>query len=453
MRLPEFTRSTTFRFALAIAGAFALSIFVLFGFIYLQTASYLTAHIDHAITETADTIAAEPPDRWVDSVMERVRDDPRRIKPAGLFSSHGQGLAGNIESIPPELTPGGEPRSTLLTRVDAQGRERQSVRAIARQLPNGDILVIGRNADEVGDLAEVVIRALALGVGPALLLAISTGVLLSLRAQHRIDAVSSAAIRIVGGNLRERLPVRGVDDPFEKLTKIVNRMLDEIEGLIHQIAGTGDDIAHDLRTPLTRVRATLERGRNNARTLDELQLVVDRAMAGIDQSLAIVTALLRIAEIEHGRRLSAFGQVHLADILHEVAELYDPVAENRKIDLDVEASGDGGLVRGDRDLLFEAIANLVDNAIKFTPDGGRVDLKLLVRPDEIVIRVADTGPGIEDSERDLVTRRFYRSDKSRQTKGAGLGLSLVAAIVKLHGFRFTIGDSPGCIAEITCPLA
>jgi signal transduction histidine kinase len=453
VRLPEFTRSTTFRFALAIAGAFALSIFVLFGFIYLQTASYLTSHIDHAIAEAADTIAAEPPDRWVDSVMERVRDDPRRIKPAGLFSSDGQRLAGNIESIPPELPPGGGARSAVLTRVDAQGREQQSVRAVARRLPNGDILVIGRNADEVGDLAEVVIRALALGVGPALLLAISTGVLLSLRAQHRIDAVSSAVIRIVGGNLRERLPVRGVDDPFEKLTKIVNRMLDEIEGLIHQIAGTGDDIAHDLRTPLTRVRATLERGRNNARTLDELQLAVDRAMAGIDQSLAIITALLRIAEIEHGRRLSAFGQVHLADILHEVAELYDPVAENRKIDLDVEASDDGGLVRGDRDLLFEAIANLIDNAIKFTPEGGRVDLRLLVRPGEIVIRVADTGPGIEDSERALVTRRFYRSDKSRQTKGMGLGLSLVAAIVKLHGFRFTIGGSPGCIAEIACPHA
>ena len=450
MRLPELVRSTTFRWALAIAGALALCMFLLFGFIYLQTARALTAHVDAAITEFADGVAAESPGEWRDSITERVTQDPRRIKPAGLFSADGRRIAGNIERMPRDLTPGADPRSTLVDRVDAQGREQQTVRAIARRLPNGELLVVGRNIDELDDLADALGRALSLGVVPALALALCAGVVLSRRAQQRIEAVGRATTRIIGGDLRERLPTRGVDDPFEKLATIVNTMLDEIEGLIHQIAGTGDDIAHDLRTPLTRVRATLERGRNNTRTLDALQETVDRAIGGLDQSLAIITALLRIAEIEHGRRLAAFGEVPLADIMHEVAELYDPIAESRQIQLEVDAPG-GAIVRGDRDLLFEAIANLVDNAIKFTPNGGHVDLVLVRHADAVVVRVADSGPGIDTAERDLVTRRFYRSDRSRQTKGVGLGLSLVAAVAKLHGVRFTIGGCPGCVAELAWP--
>jgi signal transduction histidine kinase len=200
------------------------------------------------------------------------------------------------------------------------------------------------------------------------------------------------------------------------------------------------------------VRATLERGRENAATLEELRTIADRAISGLDKSLAIVTALLRIAEIEHGRRLAGFGEVELADVIHEVAELYDPVAEDRHVHLDVEAI-DTVSVRGDHDLLFEAVANLVDNAIKFTPADGRVELRLLRQADSIVIRISDTGPGISEAEREVVTRRFYRSDKSRLTPGVGLGLSLVAAITKLHGFRLTIAAGPGCVIEIIAPQA
>ena len=192
------------------------------------------------------------------------------------------------------------------------------------------------------------------------------GILLSQRANRRVDEVNRRVRRIVAGALHERLPVRGVDDPFDKLAGIVNGMLDEIERLIHEIAGVGDDIAHDLRTPLSRARAILERGRGNARTPEEFRAVADRAIAGLDQSMAIITALLRIAETEHGRRLAGFGNVDLADLLHEVGELYAPIAEDGQISLDVKAS-EGALVRGDRDLLFEAISNLVDNAVKFTP--------------------------------------------------------------------------------------
>jgi signal transduction histidine kinase len=256
----------------------------------------------------------------------------------------------------------------------------------------------------------------------------------------------------VAGDLRERLPTRGGNDPFDQFALSVNGMLDEIETLIQEIAGIGDNIAHDLRTPLTRVRVRLERGREHASTLEELRTVADQAIAGLDQTLTIITALLRIGEIEHSHRLEGFSEVRLGPLLREVGDLYEPIAEDKRVAFRVEAA-DEATVHGDRDLLFEAVVNLVDNAVKFTPEGGRVDLALLRRDRETVIRVSDTGPGIPETEREAVIKRFYRSDKSRSTEGLGLGLSLVAAIVNLHGFRLTIGGNPGCTVEIVCPRA
>jgi PAS domain S-box-containing protein len=224
----------------------------------------------------------------------------------------------------------------------------------------------------------------------------------------------------------------------------------QLEEALQEAKVVGDNIAHDLRTPLTRVRIRLERGREHAATLEEFHAVADQAIAGLDQSLTTITALLRITEIEHSRRREGFSEVHLAPLLREAGDLYDPIAENKGVTLRVEAP-DGAAVRGDRDLLFEAVANLVDNALKFTPEGGSVELALLHQQGETVIRVSDTGPGISEAEREAVTQRFYRSDKSRNTKGLGLGLSMVAAIVKLHSFRFRISAGPGCTAEIACP--
>jgi signal transduction histidine kinase len=199
------------------------------------------------------------------------------------------------------------------------------------------------------------------------------------------------------------------------------------------------------------VRLGLERGRANAKTLEELQAVTDRAIGGTDQALAIITTLLRIAEIEYGGRLGGLDNVALADLVREVGDLYEPIAEDKDITLHV-ASGDDATVRGDRDLLLEAVANLVDNALKFTPAGGCVKLALVHGENESIVRVTDSGPGIGENEREAIMRRFYRSDKSRNTSGFGLGLSLVSAIVKLHGFRLTIATGPGCVAEIACAL-
>jgi signal transduction histidine kinase len=340
-------------------------------------------------------------------------------------------------------------QSVSVIRIDALGRDEQTVRAVGRRLPNGETLVLARNVDEIRPMAKIVGSALAVGLIPALCFGVATGAFLSLRAQRRVEEVNQRVQRIVAGELHERLPTRGRADPFDRLAAVVNRMLDEIEALVQGVAGVGDDIAHDLRTPLTRVRISLERGRQNAQTLEDLRATIDQAIIGLDQSLAIITALLRIGAIEQSRRLAAFSTVALAGLVSEVGDLYEPIAEDKRVAFRVAAETDI-IVRGDRDLLFEAIANLVDNAVKFTPEGGHVELTLLRLGDEGIVRIRDSGPGIAAGDLDLVARRFYRSDKSRNTPGLGLGLSLVAAIVKLHGFRFTILPGPGCVAEIAC---
>jgi len=447
-----------FRGPLLIAGAFVALSLALFGYLYLQAAASMTARFDPVLTGELDALATDEPARRLTALDDRLRDDPRRVKLEGLFAPDGARVAGNVLALPPDLPRDGQVHDATLTRIDGRGQEIQKVRAVAETLPDGVVAVVARNIDEIADIAAIVRRVLALGVLPTLGLAVIGGVLLSLRTRRRIAEITRTAQRIVAGDLRERLTLRRGDEDFNSLARVVNTMLDEIERLIHEIAGIGDDIAHELRTPLTRTRAILERGRANAQTLEALQDVADRAIGGLDRTLAIVTALLRIAEIEHRHRLAGFGDVELAGIVREVAELYQPMAEDREIALTLDAPADspggapgGATVRGDRDLLFEAVANLVDNALKFTPSGGRIDLALRVRAGDTVVRVADTGPGIPEAERDAVTRRFYRADKSRRTPGVGLGLALVAAIAKLHGFRLSIGGGPGCVVELVCP--
>jgi signal transduction histidine kinase len=424
---------------------------VLFGFVYWQTASYLSHDSDFRLADELRVFAENTPDQRLAEIDDRLRKDPRHVKVAGLFGADGDRLAGNIENLPPGLVPD-QPSDAVVVRLDGGDREMQKVRLAAHPLPDGEVLVIGRNIDEIEEIAEIVGRALGLGLLPAFGMAVAIGMVLSVRALERLSDVNRRIQRIVAGDLRERLPTRGRNDPFDQLAVSVNKMLGEMEALIQEIAGVGDDIAHDLRTPLTRVRVRLERGRERATTLGELRLSVEQAIAGLDQSLTMITALLRIAEIEHSRRLEGFGQVRLAPLLREVGDLYEPIAEDKRVTLQVDGT-DEATVTGDRDLLFEAVANLVDNAVKFTPEGGRVELSLLSRDGEPVIQVSDTGPGISEMEREAVTKRFYRSDKARRADGLGLGLSLVAAIVKLHGFRFSIAPGPGCTAEIACAPA
>jgi signal transduction histidine kinase len=448
LRLPDAVRTTTFRWT---AGAFVVCIVLFSAFVYWKAADYLLAKTDAAVAEASLAIARDPPYRQLKAIDHRLSEDPRRIKLAGLFGADGHRIAGNLAGLPDGLRIDGPVQSAAAIRIDPKGPEEMTVRAIACKLANGNVLVIARNIDDLKVLAEVIARALLMGLPVALGLGLVIGMILSVRAQKHLAEFNTLVHRIVAGDLRQRLPTQGLDYPFDKLAETANRMLGEIETLVQEMAGVGNEIAHDLRTPLTRVRLALERGRANAKTLEELQAVTDRAIGGVDQSLAIITRVLRIAAIEYDSRLSGFHDVALADLVREIGDLYEPIAEDRHITLRI-ASADAATVRGDRDLLLEAVANLVDNAVKFTPAGGQVELALIRGNGESIIRVSDTGPGIEENERDAVTRRFYRSDKSRTTLGFGLGLSLVSAIVKLHGFQLTMTSGPGCVAEIACAL-
>lgn len=447
VHLPEFVRTTTFRWT---TGAFAVCIILFAAFVYCGAANYMLAKTDAALTEDSLAIAGESPDRQLDAIGDRSRQDPRRIKLAGLFGADGHRIAGNLERLPDGLRVDAPVQNATAIRIDPNSSEKMTVRAVARSLPSGNVLVIARNIDGLTQLAEVVARTLLLGLPLALGLALAIGTALSVRAQRHVDEFNTLVRRIVAGDLRQRLPTEGLDHPFDKLAGTANRMLDEIETLVQEMAGVGNEMAHDLRTPLTRVRLALERGRAKAETFEELQAVADRAIGGLDQALTIITTLLRIAEIEYDGRLGGLETVALADLVQEVGDLYEPVAENKQITLRVVAADDA-TVRGDRDLLLEAVAHLVGNAVKFTPPGGHVELALVHGENESIVRVSDSGPGIRENELGAVTRRFYRSEKSRTTVGSGLGLSMVSAIVKLHGFRLAITTGPGCVAEIACP--
>jgi signal transduction histidine kinase len=449
VKLPDFVRTTTFRWT---SIAFAVCILLFSVFVYWEAAAYMVERIDAAIAEESLAIAADTPDRQLIAIEDRLSEDPRRIKLAGLFGADGHRIAGNLASVPPGLTVNATVQNAQVVRVDQRGQERMNVRAIARGLPNGNVLVIARHNGELKDLAEVIARTLLVALPFAIGLSLVIGAMLSVRVQRRVADLTALVRRIISGNLRERIPVAGLDHPFDKLAVIANGMLDDIEVLVTEMAGVGNEIAHDLRTPLTRVRVGLERGRTNAKTLEELQSVADRAIVALDQSLTVITALLRITAIENSRDKANFGKVALADLVREIGDIYDPIAEEKRVTLRV-ASADNATAYCDRDLFFEAVANLVDNAVKFTPAGGRIDISLVRGENENIIRVQDTGRGIAEEERDAVMRRFYRSDKSRNTRGSGLGLNLVSAIVKLHGFRLTLNTGAGCVAEIACPVS
>jgi signal transduction histidine kinase len=283
-----------------------------------------------------------------------------------------------------------------------------------------------------------------------LLLSIVGGIVLSRSALRRIGEVHRTSREIMAGQLNKRLIIRGNDDDFDRLSRIVNEMLDEIERLMQQAKGVGEDIAHDLRTPLTRLRGRLEQALSLPKSSLDAAATLGTSIEDIDQILGTITAILRIAEVEHGQRRAGFREVDLADVVREAADLYEPVAEEKDIHIDV-VTQPAVNVRGDGDLLFEVVANLLDNAIKFTPKSGRVQLSIRVAALGPVIRVADNGPGIPKAEFSQMLRRFYRADRSRHTAGTGLGLSLVASIAQLHRFGLILNDQEaGCCIELEC---
>lgn len=317
------------------------------------------------------------------------------------------------------------------------------------------MLVLARSLHMLSELRFMTRRAVLLSIMPIVAFALVAGIMLSHRALARIKTMHEAIDRIMEGDLHERLPAGRERDDLERLAGSVNRMLDRLEHLLDEIRDVGNDIAHDLRTPLSRVRARLERATSSMHDADYLNGVIGQATLDLDQCFSVITALLRIGEIENGRRRAGFARVDVGQLIADIVDLYEPMAEANGLVLHTSISGGKALtVIGDRDLLIEVLANLLDNALKFTPEGGEIVVSAGMRGGAVWLRVADTGIGIRAEERAAVLGRFYRSDKSRHVPGSGLGLSLVMAILRLHDARLAVDaqdesrENPGCVFEV-----
>jgi signal transduction histidine kinase len=452
VRLSEVADTATFRLAALFSAAFTALVLVMFGFIWWQTASEETRRIDRFLTDKAEMLAAQPTEQALVLIQDRTVGDLHRISFAGLFAPDGAPVAGNLAAIPRGLASDGSVREAR--DIPSTDQEQGPVRLVARRRPDGGLIVLGRSVDELGAIRQALVRALELGLLPAIVLSLAVGALLSLRALSRVTAMRESLERIMRGHIRERLPTRGRRDEFDRLAQSVNLTLDEIERLMDEVRGVGDDIAHDLRTPLARMRVRLERRRGSATTPADMDDAIADAIADIDQAFALIEAILRIGEVETSRRRAAFGAVSLQTVAREVHDLYEPVAEAKRIALTLDTD-EPGAVEGDRDLLMEALGNLVDNAIKFTPAGGRVSISVMAARGGPVVTVADTGPGIPPEHRSRVFARFHRVDQSRHVPGNGLGLSLVLAIARIHGFEVTADSAPsgGCVMQLLCGAA
>ena len=399
---------------------------LVFALITWQAERFENARIDRLIATEAASLAREAPAtiRWH---VDRHFDEALRSLPiTAIFDAAGRRVDGDVARYPAGLPADGHVHRTA---VAIEGGRTLGIRAVAVRLPAGGTLLIGRDMRELASLRSIVLRALALGFVPAFALSLAGGALIGYRALLRVRDMHRAIAHIMAGRLHERLPSGiGVDD-LDLLARSVNRMLDRLELLVSEVRGIGDDIAHDLRTPLARVRATLDRARAHGVDRAAVDDAIDRAIADLDRVFVVITALLRIAAIETDQRIAGFGDVSLGAIARDAFELYEPVAEGKGIALRLdEASGGPTTVRGDADLLMEAVANLLDNAIKFTEPGGRVGVTVT----DDLLSVADDGIGLSDADRGSVLKRFYRADRSRHVPGNGLGLSLVAAIADLH---------------------
>ncbi len=380
----------------------------------------------------------------------RLYNDVHRLTVSGLFEENGDYLAGDLKHIPSLLPADGSARRIDSYELADNSTAAESAIFVARAMPDGRILVIGRNVQELANLQEAVGEALKLGVVPTAILAIAVGAFLSLRMNSRLTRAQSVLSDFQKGKLHRRLELTRARDDFDRLAEAVNVMLDDLEHAINELHHVGNNIAHDLRTPLSRVRGHLERLQHLLTGQQTPLELLDRAVLGLDQTFALTTALLRIAQIETGRARASFSSVDLGAVMRDAVELYEPLAEAKGVALDIDLA-ERNVVEGDRDLLLEAFANLVDNAIKFTPEGGRIRVAIENAAERPTIIVQDNGPGISQEQRAEVFKRFYRGAQSRHISGAGLGLPLVAAIVKLHGFSIDIADAkPGCIFRIKC---
>lgn len=444
MKLAELSRISTVRLLPVYGVLFVLWSVLLIGWVQYDTMRYLSGVVDEILRQRVHYLTHIDRARLPEAMAQTGALDLQDVMLYGLFDLQGEKIAGNIEGIPADVSfdgvvhflPGGVRKEGVRQPVRARG--------LAVKVNTGEVLILARATSVIDQVNSIIYRSLVWGLTLTVIPGIIGGLWLARGPMRRIRALESAAQPIMRGELHQRLPVSGRRDELDMLAGIVNSMLEEIERLMSEVKGVCDSIAHDLRTPLTRLRSQLHRMHREAGTASAHGPMVEQAILDVDSLLDRFRALLRISELEDMHRRAGFTEVNLINTFDHVREIYTPLAEDKHITFTFEIAPDIPLVRGDPHLLLEAVSNIVDNAIKFTPAGGSIHVRLIRDIDEGArIDVIDSGPGIRTSERDAVLQRFYRGTcTSRDVSGSGLGLSIVAAIVKLHGFKLQIVDNP-----------
>jgi signal transduction histidine kinase len=445
--LRDHWRTSTFRLAVLFGILFAFGNVALLGSIYWQISVYLEHHVDSSIMTMSSNFRDGDSAKALEEVNDALAYDLRKTNIIGLFAADGTVIAGNMKSLPRTLPIDGEVHLHSYPEF-MQYTESRSVppkyagvaRIAARRLSNGELLVVGRDFTELLEIKAIVLRTLLVSGAVILVLGWAIGFALSIRPLRRINAIRETSRRIVRGELSLRIPASERHDELDMLAIIVNLMLDEIERLLTEVKGVTDNLAHDLRTPLTRLRLLLQRAQLQTAPDHPLQRMLDQALTETDSLLGRFRALLRISEIENLQRKAGFSKVDLRDVLLQIADLFEPLAEEKAVKLALQYVATDSVL-ADPELLFEGLSNLVDNAIKFTPSGGNVAIKLSQPEGVPRIDVIDSGCGIEIEERDQVLQRYYRGNSWHANDGHGLGLSIVAAIMQLHGFSLKFQDS------------
>jgi signal transduction histidine kinase len=443
LKLAEFLRVSTTRLLPIYGALFALWSVVLVGAVQWDTMNYLSSVVDQLLEQRARYLTSLDRAHLPEAMVATGALDLRDVMYYGLFDAAGNHLSGNMSRKPAGVTLDGVVRHLPEGVAREDGGRAEHVRGLALPLQDGEFLVLARDTRVIDRVGTIIQRSLLWGLSLTLVPGVIGALLLARGPLRRVRAMEAAVQPIMRGNLRQRLPVSSRRDELDLLASIVNTMLDELERLMSEVKGVCDSIAHDLRTPLTRVRAQLHRLQRDPLQGGAQQELVEQAIVDVDGLLDRFRALLRISELEDLHRRAGFTEVDLRDTLASVREIYAPLAEDRHILFTVHTDEQMPRIHGDPHLLLEAVSNIVDNAIKFTPASGRIMLSIQRTTSGVRLDVSDTGPGIPPDQRSAVLLRFYRHPGSEAVAGSGLGLSIDAAIVKLHGFRLEIAAGEG----------
>lgn len=454
MRPGKLLTSASVRFTAIYFALYLISTAGLLGLIYWVEWSTARAEIDERVDDRIAWLSRDYGDGGANKVVEDIGrriDSQVRARTFYRFARDGNVLAGNFPSDAGAVAIG---RQTLATSAEREGASVSlPMRTRTIVLSDGMLLTVGIDSEQLAETRELFIRvALGVIIG-SLLLAPALGYYMSRSLLHPIDLLNRTIASIMAGDFSRRVALRGTRDEFDELSARLNAMLETIQRLMSDLRSTANDVAHDLRTPLSRLRLKLEELRERSEDSGELAAGIDEAVEECAGIVETFNAILKLSEIENEQSQAGFADCDLSDIVETVAEAYAGIADDEGRSLHVASQRDVH-VRGNKPLLLQMLSNLLDNAFKHTPAGTAVRLQLGIEGDKPVILVADEGAGIPQAAREQVFNRFHRLERSRTTPGSGLGLSLVAAIARLHDIRIALADAePGLRVELAFPQA